>query len=130
MGRDCARDRVDILEPPLTQINVAMVVIIATVVLSQNWLAGFKQWVTDKVHVGADPGTVMGQFIPGAAPSSSGAAGGGGGGGGSSPSLWNVAIIGADGTPGTIQVVSSTPGGAFEDAGQGGNTPIGPPIPA
>ena len=49
--------------------------------------------------------------------------------GGSSPSLWNVPIIGSNGEPGSIQVVAHDPAGAVENAHQGGNIPAGEASP-
>lgn len=57
------------------------------------------------------------------ASSSPGASSGGSGGG--STSLWNVPILGPDGTQGSIQVVAHDAASAVENAHQGGNTPIG-----
>lgn len=45
--------------------------------------------------------------------------------GSSGTSLYNVPIIGPDGTAGTIQVVASDAAAAVQNATQGGNSPTG-----
>lgn len=60
----------------------------------------------------------------------SGSSGGGAGGSTSGATgLYNVPIIGPDGTPGTIQVVAHDSTSALANATQGGNHPTGSPVP-
>lgn len=66
-----------------------------------------------------------------AAAASMSSGGGGGGGNQGGTSLFNVPIMGPNGSgAGTIQVVAHDAAGAYENAHQGGNTPTGPAVSA
>lgn len=67
----------------------------------------------------------LGASASGNSSSSGSSSGGGGSSSGGGTSLYNVPIVGPDGTAGTIQVVAHDPASAVQNATQGGNSPTG-----